>query len=228
MIYSYNRVWNKRMFYLNGMKKAPGGEFTKVTILLFLWYFCKPHVSLLMLHSSKMNEMKFSPNVIYSPVTRVYPLRWKKKKKTLCKFSGELRDGAWGARGVPADGIRFKVLIKRFTRHGSKARTGNDNEIKLHVGHKGMQLQNEAPPRCRDARQKTHEHRENKIHTAVRRQTRKYPRNIFVTSEALTLILHRVVRFSRGTLAAFAINRVRRNIYKLPLNESNQISRPLT
>lgn len=151
-----------------------------------------------------------------------------KKKKTLCKFSGELRDGAWGARGVPADGIRFKVLIKRFTRHGSKARTGNDNEIKLHVGHKGMQLQNEAPPRCRDARQKTHEHRENKIHTAVRRQTRKYPRNIFVTSEALTLILHRVVRFSRGTLAAFAINRVRRNIYKLPLNESNQISRPLT
>lgn len=71
----------------------------------------------------------------------------KKKKKTLCKFSGGLRDGAWGARGVSTDGIRFKVLLKRFTRHGSKARTGNDNEIKLHVGHKGMQLQNEASPR---------------------------------------------------------------------------------
>lgn len=55
------------------------------------------------------------------------------KKETLCKFSAGLHDEAC-AMGY-SEGIRFKVLLKRFIQPVQKHGTRNDdNEIKLHVG----------------------------------------------------------------------------------------------
>jgi len=152
-------VWNKRiLFYLNNMRKK--FQVQTIFFLLFLQCFCNSHVSLLILYSSKWI---FRECNIFASNADNYD------EKTLCKFSGGLRDGTWDARGIP-DRIRFKALLKWFTRHGSKALTGNnDNEIKLHVRHKSMQLRNEAP-RCRDASTKTSA--ENEIRAAWRRQTR--------------------------------------------------------
>lgn len=65
--------------------------------------------------------------------------------------------------------------------------------------------------------------REQNPERRVRRQTLNIPRNVFATGKALILYC----RISAAVLLPHlrhAINRVCSNVYKLPLNESNQIS----
>lgn len=59
------------MFYLNGMKKAPRGVHKSNYFTIFVIFLQTTRVVI----NVALVKNEFSPNVIYSPVTRVYSLR---------------------------------------------------------------------------------------------------------------------------------------------------------
>lgn len=134
-----------------------------------------------------------------------------REKKTY--YANSPTDRTWWVYTGYSSGIRFKVLPKRFIQRGSKARRRgrDDNEIKLHVGHKGVR--SEAPSR----RARREDARGNKIRTSSRLATSKPSKHVFAGRDGR----HAPTLIRPLSYLPRDQSRMQQNVLKLSLNESN-------